>query len=65
MWASFDDGRSWLTADKAELKVFGDCARVTLRWNDGHWAYIIEDDESSEFTFTTDDDHIELLKEGE
>ena len=25
----------------------------------------IEDKESSEFTFTTDDEHIELLKEGE
>lgn len=47
MWASFEDGRSWLTANKAELKVFSDCARVTLRWNDGHWAYILEDDETA------------------
>jgi hypothetical protein len=36
----------WTTADRAELTVFSDCARVTLYWDNGDYAYVIEDDEA-------------------
>lgn len=36
-------GRNFYKADSAELTVFGDCARWTLRWNDGEFVYGIED----------------------
>lgn len=28
-------GRNHYTADRATLKVFGECARTELHWNDG------------------------------
>lgn len=44
MWANDKmNGRSWLTADRATMTVFHDCARVNLYWNDGAECYIIED----------------------
>ncbi len=36
-------GRNHYTADSAELTTFSDCARWTIRWNDGAWVYGIED----------------------
>lgn len=36
-------GRNWMTADCAELTEFSDCARATLKWNDGAYVYFIED----------------------
>jgi len=36
-------GRNWFTADTAELTTFNDCARWTLKWNDGAEVYGIED----------------------
>lgn len=36
-------GRSFYTADTAELTTFDDCARWTIRWNDGAWVYCVED----------------------
>jgi len=39
-------GLNWLTANQAELTVFTDCARVTLRWDNGDYAYVIEDNEA-------------------
>jgi hypothetical protein len=36
-------GRNWYHADSAEIAVFSDCARGTLRWNDGAYVYFLED----------------------
>jgi hypothetical protein len=46
MYAS-RDGLIWTTADRAEMTVFSDCARVTLYWDNGDYAYVIEDDETA------------------
>ena len=44
MYASLEAlGRNWLEADAAEITEFDDCARVTLRWNDGAYLYFIEE----------------------
>jgi len=36
-------GRNFYQADSAELTTFSDCARWTLRWNDGAFVYAVED----------------------
>ena len=35
--------RNWRSADRAELKVFGDCATFFLFWEDGAWVSRCED----------------------
>ena len=34
-------GRNWTSADSAQVKDFGDCARVTLEWDDGAILYFL------------------------
>ena len=39
-------GKYWGSADRAQLVDFGDCARAELFWNDGGYAYYIEDNKA-------------------
>ena len=36
-------GRNWTSADSAQVRDFGDCARVTLEWDDGASLYFLTD----------------------
>ena len=36
-------GRNWFTAHSAELTTFSDCARWTIRWDDGAEVTGLED----------------------
>lgn len=46
MYATPGFDENWMTADSAELTVFSDCARVTLKWASGAYVTFIEDTEA-------------------